>query len=371
MAQYVPYYALVAAPLHKLTRKGEIFPSGSKWIPGSDYDLAYHHVRSLILDRPLYIWNKDNERHLFLEVDSSDDGWGACAYQHADVAPPDEDPGKFFLLSKKPKRIIQWISKAWTTYEMKSLPIFYKETIARILCLEHFRNLIETQAPGHGTTCYSDHLPGIKPTSLSNKGKLSTWKLHETSDLTSTVTTLYKSGPTMSIADPLSRLARQEHRVENLDLPVLLQMLLAELPEELRAAQHIRVNAEKDTQVATRIVQRWRTPTNPISNTIGSTNEKLDFLISAPYADKLPLKIAELIRQNIPFAILVPLPLLNEIERISKTEVDPIVRERRQKMKLIISSSLGQAWLINHPKCRLDNDIFSERQFVISQIFAQ
>jgi hypothetical protein len=39
MAQYVPYYALIAAPLHKLTRKGEIFPKGSKWIPGSDYDL--------------------------------------------------------------------------------------------------------------------------------------------------------------------------------------------------------------------------------------------------------------------------------------------------------------------------------------------
>ena len=30
MAYYVPYYALVAAPLHKLTRKGEIFPSGAK-----------------------------------------------------------------------------------------------------------------------------------------------------------------------------------------------------------------------------------------------------------------------------------------------------------------------------------------------------
>ncbi len=133
-------------------------------------------------------------------------------------------------------------------------------------------------------------------------------------------------------------------------------MLLAQLPDELRAAQHIRVNAEKDTQVATWIVQRWRTPTNPTSNTIGPTNKKLDLLISAPYADKLPLKVAELIRQNVPFAVLVPLPLLNEIDRISKTEVDPIVRERRQKMKLIVSSSLGQAWLINHPKCRLDND---------------
>ncbi len=174
MAYYVPYYALVASPLHKLTRKGETYPAGSKWIPGSDYDLAYHHIRSLILDRPLYIWNKDNERHLFIEVDSCDDGWGAAVYQHADKVPPGEDEGKFFLLSKKSKRVIQWISKAWTTYEQKSLPIFYKETIARILCLEHFRNLIETQAPGHGVTCYSDHLPGIKDTSLSNKGKLST-----------------------------------------------------------------------------------------------------------------------------------------------------------------------------------------------------
>ncbi len=73
MAYYVPY-ALVAAPLHKLTRKEEIFPSGSRWIPGSDYDMAFHHGRSLILDRPLYIWNKDNSKHLFLEVDSSDEG---------------------------------------------------------------------------------------------------------------------------------------------------------------------------------------------------------------------------------------------------------------------------------------------------------
>ncbi len=37
--------------------------------------MAYHHIKSLILDRPLYLWNKDNSRHLFLEVDSSDDGW--------------------------------------------------------------------------------------------------------------------------------------------------------------------------------------------------------------------------------------------------------------------------------------------------------
>ena len=352
MAYYVPYYALAAAPLHRLTRKGETFPSGAKWIPGSDYDMAFHHVRSLVLDRPLYIWNKDNSKHLFLEVDSSDEGWGACAYQYAESAPEGEDEGKHFLLSKKPKRIIQWISKAWTPYEKKSLPIFYKETIARILSLEQFRNLIETQAMGSGTTCYSDHLPGIKSTSLSNKGKLSTWKLHETSDLTSIVTTLYKSGPTMAIADPLSRLSRQEHRVDNLDLPLLLEMLLTELPEEIRGLEHFRVNAEKDTNVVTRIVQRWRTRSNPISNAVGGSGST-EFLISAPYADKLPLKVAEHIRQDVPFAILVPLSLLNEIDRVGKEQVDEAVRDKRSRMKLVISTSLGQAWLINHPSCNL------------------
>jgi hypothetical protein len=96
-------YALVATPLHKLTCKGKIFPTGSKWIPGSDYDLAYNHVQSLMLDRPLYIWNKDNERHLFIKVDGCDDGWGACSYHHADKVPPSKYEGKLFLLSKNPK----------------------------------------------------------------------------------------------------------------------------------------------------------------------------------------------------------------------------------------------------------------------------
>jgi hypothetical protein len=123
--------------------------------------------------------------------------------------------------------------------------------------------------------------------------------------LTSIVETPYKSGPTMAIADPLSRLAGQGHQLDNLDLPIILEMLLKELPSSVRNALNLRVNAEKDTIVATRIVQRWRTPSNPISNTAGSTSGKFDFLISASYADKLPLKVAELIRKDIPFAVLL------------------------------------------------------------------
>jgi hypothetical protein len=60
----------------------------------------------------------------------------------------------------------------------------------------------------------------------------------------------------MPIADPLSRLARQERQLDNLDLPLMLEMLLKELPESVRNTLSISVNAEKDTMVTTRIVQR-------------------------------------------------------------------------------------------------------------------
>ena len=81
----------------------------------------------MILDRPLYLWNKDNKRHLYLEVDY---GWVhiyACRF--AINRPADAEAGKANMFSKNPKRIIAWLSKAWTSYEQQSLLIFYKETL--------------------------------------------------------------------------------------------------------------------------------------------------------------------------------------------------------------------------------------------------
>jgi hypothetical protein len=64
------------------------------------------------------------------------------------------------------------------------------------------------------------------------------------------VKTLYKYGPTMARADPLSRLARQANQLDNLDLPLMLEILLKELSSTVRNALRIRVNAEKDTIVS-------------------------------------------------------------------------------------------------------------------------
>jgi hypothetical protein len=54
----------------------------------------------------------------------------------------------------------------------------------------------------------------------------------------------------MVIADPLSRLARQANQPDNLDLPLMLEMLLKELSSTVRNALSIRMNAEKDTIVS-------------------------------------------------------------------------------------------------------------------------
>jgi hypothetical protein len=41
------------------------------------------------------------------------------------------------------RKVIEWISKAWTAFEL-NLPVFYRESLARLLALEKHRNLIET-----------------------------------------------------------------------------------------------------------------------------------------------------------------------------------------------------------------------------------
>jgi hypothetical protein len=81
MSQYVEKYSIIAAPMHALTKNGVIFPK--PWITGSPYDKAFHQLRTTMLDRSNYSWNKDPSKRLFLEVDASDVGWGCCAFQFA------------------------------------------------------------------------------------------------------------------------------------------------------------------------------------------------------------------------------------------------------------------------------------------------
>ena len=133
--------------------------------------------------------------------------------------------------------------------------MIYRESLGRLIVLEKFRNLIESNIDA-GVTVYTDHLPGLFKNSLSNKGQLSAWRINEVQDLNSLVQTLYKKGPTMVISDALSRICQPEHNLYDLNLPRFLAVLLDRLPEKVRHAHSMRVHANKDTAVAGRMVQK-------------------------------------------------------------------------------------------------------------------
>jgi hypothetical protein len=98
----------------------------------------------LILEGKLHLHHKDILRRLFIEADAIDVGWGACAYQMKEpwTGDPSEE-GRMRIGDTREWLVIQWISKGWTTHELQ-LPVFYREALGRLLALETFRNLIET-----------------------------------------------------------------------------------------------------------------------------------------------------------------------------------------------------------------------------------
>ncbi len=158
--------------------------------------------------------------------------------------------------------VIQWTSKAWTAFELK-LPVFYRESLAKLLALEKYRNLIETNISA-GITLYTDHKPGLYENSLSNKGQLSAWRLMETADLLSIVENLYRTGGKMLLADPLSRLCAPTEGFYDVSLRRKISTLLDNLPPQVAECKSMRVSANKDTAAVARTVQKWRKSTNPI-----------------------------------------------------------------------------------------------------------
>ena len=81
-------------------------------------------MKALLLDEKLYLHHKDPLKILFIEVDASDVGWGACAYQMREPFEGDpKDEARMRVGDTGPKNIIQWVSKAWT--DVRILVLLY------------------------------------------------------------------------------------------------------------------------------------------------------------------------------------------------------------------------------------------------------
>ncbi len=69
----------------------------------------------------------------------------------------------------------------------------------------------------------------------------------------------------MLLADPLSRLCAPSDGFYDVSLPAKVNVLLENLPLQVAECKTMRVFANKDTAAVVRMVQKWRKPTNPIS----------------------------------------------------------------------------------------------------------
>jgi hypothetical protein len=193
--------------------------------------------------------------------------------------------------------------------------VFYRETLARLLCLEKFRNLIETNIQA-GVALYTDHKPGLFENSLSNKGQLSAWRIAETADLQSLVQTHYRQGSKMLLADPLSRLCSPSSGFFDPTLPAKLQSLLKYLPAHLKKHENVRVYAYKDTAALSRHIQAWRELKNPISQgRLSSSTAKNSLHIGIMHSDGNFKELQGLLTQNKQFAILCPIGIVAEVSR--------------------------------------------------------
>ena len=348
---YIKDYGIIAKPLHTITGKGVQGPP--PWIIGSDYDIAFQKLKAIITNNKLYLHHKDSTQRLFLEVDASDVGWGGCAYQMKERWKGDpKDEGRMRINDKGTRLIIQWISKAWTAHEL-GLPVFYRESLARILLLAKFRNLIETNIDA-GITLYTDHKPALFENSLSNKGQLSAWKLAEVADLLSIVENLYRQGGKMLFADPLSRVCSPTSGWFISSRPAKLATLLKFLPISVKQNKHVRIYADKDTHAVGRVVQAWREPKNRISHGKLLTTDisPSTFYLGMEDVTKTIKDIKQLIIENKSFAILMPVSTLDEISREENTESRNYNADLLQKvdnLSKIVLTPTSEVWVINVP----------------------
>jgi hypothetical protein len=204
--------------------------------------------------------------------------------------------------------------------------------------------------------------------------------------LLSIVENLYRTGGEMLLADPLSRLCAPSDGFYDISLPTKVNVLLENLPQQVAECRMLRVFANKDTAAVARMVQKWRKPTNPISQgklrsfTEPKQSQDADaeqqalfmdsdtwdlkaFSIGSPHADTGVREIRELIASGKSFAVLTSISLIPQIARgVNESDMDEEIAIKVDQMTKLAMASTADAWLINLLGMTRRHEIYSMEQ---------
>ncbi len=180
-----------------------------------------------------------------------------------------------------------------------------------------------------------------------------------------------------------------------MSLPRKISTLLDKLPQQVAECKSMRVSANKDTAAVARMVQKWRKPTNPISQgRLGSyvepkrqacedmshqalnmeanakpapTSRSLNsFCIGTPHAETGVREIRELIGSGKAFAVLTSISLIPRIARgTNDKELDEAVAEKVDRVTKLIMASTADAWLIHLPGMTRRHEVFTAEQLIL------
>jgi hypothetical protein len=173
--------------------------------------------------------------------------------------------------------------------------------------------------------------------------------------LLSIVENLYRQGGKMLFADPLSRVCGPTEGWFDPSLPRKLAALFEHLPDDVRNNESVRVYAGKDTYAAGRLVQKWRKPSNRISQGKLLTKElaPTKFHIGVDDVNKCVSEVTQLIKDNKYFAILMPVSVTSEIARLENKDGqrshDKDLALKVSAMSKITLASSAEVWLISLP----------------------
>jgi hypothetical protein len=170
----------------------------------------------------------------------------------------------------------------------------------------------------------------------------------------------------MLLADPLSRLCAPSEGFYDISLPRKISTLLDNLPQQVSECNSTRVSANKNTAAVARMVQKWRKPTNPISqrklgsfveprllqdaegefqalnlesdsSALGTSRRLNAFCIGTPHADTGIREIRELMSSGKAFAVLTSIALIPQIARgTNESEFDEAVADKVNQMTKLI-----------------------------------
>lgn len=250
-------------------------------------------------------------------------------------------------------------SKQWQTESWKKKPPYHREAKAWMNGMTFA--LPYTVCNPYTVQCWTDHSPLTWIKHTSGKGPVSQFIVDMLSQVDYEMN--YLKGDDNIVADALSRFPMLgPQRLRRAGMAESLHILLSALLKADIDTTKVWFNTQKDTKFLVSHLYDWcegrkKLPTldhidmkSCYHDTFSESNIKkikYTFGIWAPPADKITRQVVAALRQNKPFACLIPADLVNYLAIDNKGKRHHDIDEKVEKARKIVFLSTGLVWLIH------------------------